>query len=92
MPVVWANGAQLSYELRGAGVPLLLIMGASGCGGVFNRFADVLAEECTVVTYDRRGNGRSPRPSSWDTTSAEERRRSGIARRARSRPRSGVRH
>jgi pimeloyl-ACP methyl ester carboxylesterase len=50
----------------------LLIMGASGCGGVFDRFADVLAEECTVVTYDRRGNGRSPRPSSWETTSAEE--------------------
>jgi pimeloyl-ACP methyl ester carboxylesterase len=72
VPVVWANGAQLSYELRGAGIPLLLIMGASGCGGVFDRFADVLAEECTVVTYDRRGNGRSPRPSSWDTTSAEE--------------------
>jgi pimeloyl-ACP methyl ester carboxylesterase len=72
VPVVWANGAQLYYELRGAGVPLLLIMGASGCGGVFDRFADVLAEGCTVVTYDRRGNGRSPRPSNWDTTSAEE--------------------
>ena len=72
MPVVWANGARLYYELRGVGAPLLLIMGASGCGGVFDRFADVLAEECTVVTYDRRGNGRSPRPLSWDTTSAEE--------------------
>ena len=36
MPVVWANGVQLYYELRGAGVPLLLIMGASGCGGVFD--------------------------------------------------------
>ena len=47
-------------------------MGASGCGGVFDRFADVLAEGCTVVTYDRRGNGHSPRPPSWATTSAEE--------------------
>ena len=72
MPVVSANGAQLYYELRGAGQPLLLIMGASGCGGVFDRFADILAGERTVVTYDRRGNGRSPRPTRWDTTSPQE--------------------
>jgi pimeloyl-ACP methyl ester carboxylesterase len=72
MPVVSANGAQLYYEVRGAGPPLLLIMGASGCGGVFDRFADILAGERTVVTYDRRGNGRSPCPTRWDTTSPEE--------------------
>ena len=72
MPVVSANGAQLYYERRGGGQPLLLIMGASGCGAVFERFADILATEWTVVTYDRRGNGRSPRPSRWDTTSPQE--------------------
>jgi pimeloyl-ACP methyl ester carboxylesterase len=49
-----------------------LIMGASGDGGVFERFGDVLADEFTGVTYDRRGNGRSPRPPGWDTTSPEE--------------------
>ena len=52
--------------------PLLLIMGASGCGDVFGRFAELLADEFTVVSYDRRGNGRSPRPADWNTTSPEE--------------------
>jgi pimeloyl-ACP methyl ester carboxylesterase len=72
MPTVHANRSELYYELRGAGPPLLLIMGATGDGGVFERFADLLAEEFTVVTYDRRGNGRSPRPVGWDRTSPEE--------------------
>ena len=72
MPTVDVNGTELYYELRGAGPSLLLIMGATGDSGVFERFADLLAEEFTVVAYDRRGNGRSPRSASWDTTSPEE--------------------
>jgi pimeloyl-ACP methyl ester carboxylesterase len=72
MSTVEVNGTELYYELRGMGPPLLLIMGATGDGGVFERFADLLAEEFTVVTYDRRGNGRSRRPADWDTTSPEE--------------------
>jgi len=67
-----ANETELYYEARGDGPPLLLIMGASGCGGVFGRFAELLADEFTVVSYDRRGNGRSPRPADWHTTSPEE--------------------
>jgi pimeloyl-ACP methyl ester carboxylesterase len=72
MPFQVANGAELYYEVRGDGPPLLLIMGASGCGSVFARFAELLAGEFTVVTYDRRGNGRSPRPADWNVTSPEE--------------------
>ncbi len=72
MPVQTANEAELHYELRGDGTPVLLIMGASGYGGVFDRFAELLADEFTVVTYDRRGNGRSPNPTGWDATSPEE--------------------
>jgi pimeloyl-ACP methyl ester carboxylesterase len=48
------------------------MMGASGDAGHFQALADLLADEFTVVTYDRRGNGRSPRPAGWATTSPEE--------------------
>ncbi len=66
------NGTELHHEVRGSGPPVLLIMGATGDGGHFERLADLLADEFTVVTYDRRGNGRSPRPPGWTATSAEE--------------------
>jgi pimeloyl-ACP methyl ester carboxylesterase len=47
-------------------------MGATGDGGHFDSLADLLADEFTVITYDRRGNGRSPAPAGWTTTSAVE--------------------
>ena len=47
-------------------------MGATGDGGHFDTLADLLADEFTLITYDRRGNGRSPAPAGWTTTSAEE--------------------
>jgi pimeloyl-ACP methyl ester carboxylesterase len=72
MPNVTVNGAELYYEVRGVGPPVLLIMGATGDGGHFDTLADLLADEFTVVTYDRRGNGRSPAPAGWTTTSPEE--------------------
>jgi pimeloyl-ACP methyl ester carboxylesterase len=72
MPLQTANETQLYYELRGDGPPLLLMMGASGYGGAFGRFAEFPADEFTVVTYHRRGNGRSPKPAGWKTTSPEE--------------------
>jgi hypothetical protein len=39
MPFQVANQTELYYEVRGDGPPVLLIMGASGCGGVFGQFA-----------------------------------------------------
>ena len=72
MPSVTANGTELYFEIRGAGPPVLLIMGATGDGGHFDAFADLLADEFTVVSYDRRGNGRSPVPPGWRTTSPDE--------------------
>ena len=72
MPTVTVNGTELYYEIRGTGPPVLLIMGAMGDGGHFDAFADLLADGFTVVTYDRRGNGRSPVPRGWQTTSPEE--------------------
>jgi len=69
---VLANNATLYYEKEGAGPAVLFIAGSTGDAGNFTRAADLLADEFTVVTYDRRGNSRSPRPSGWTTTSVSE--------------------
>ncbi|NEA58833.1 alpha/beta hydrolase [Streptomyces sp. SID13666] len=53
-------GATLHYEIRGSGPVLLMIHGGSGDAGVFEGVAGALADRYTVVTYDRRGNSRSP--------------------------------
>jgi pimeloyl-ACP methyl ester carboxylesterase len=72
MPMATVNGAELYHEVRGDGPPVLLVMGATGDGGHFDALADLLADEFTVISYDRRGNGRSPRPAGWVTTSPKE--------------------
>ncbi len=72
MPTVSINGAELYHEVRGNGPPVLFIMGSTGDGGHFDALADLLADEFTVITYDRRGNGRSPAPPGWTSTSPEE--------------------
>jgi pimeloyl-ACP methyl ester carboxylesterase len=69
---VVANGAKLYYERRGAGPSLLFIAGSTGDAGNFTRAAELLADEFTAVTYDRRGNSRSGRPAGWTTTSVSE--------------------
>lgn len=66
------TGASIYHEVRGEGPTVLLIAGATGDAGHFARAADVLADEFTVITYDRRGNSRSPRPDGWSTTSPSE--------------------
>ena len=66
------NGATLYYEKQGSGPAVLFIAGSTGDAGNFTRTAAVLADEFTVVTYDRRGNSRSPRPPAWTTTSVAE--------------------
>ena len=69
---VEVNGARIYYEVRGSGPPLLLIMGLTGDAGWFEPLAELLAERFTVITYDRRGNSRSPRPEGWASTSVAE--------------------
>jgi pimeloyl-ACP methyl ester carboxylesterase len=61
MPTITVNGAELYYEVRGDGPPVLLIMGATGDGGHFDRLADRLADEFTVISYDRRWERAQPR-------------------------------
>jgi pimeloyl-ACP methyl ester carboxylesterase len=69
---VSTNGATLYYEKCGTGSPGVFIAGSTGDAGNFTRAADLLADEFAVVTYDRRGNSRSPRPPGWTTTSVTE--------------------
>lgn len=66
------NGAKIYHEVRGSGPSVLFVAGATGDGGHFERVAEILCDEFTVVTYDRRGNSRSPRPGGWEVTSTEE--------------------
>ena len=53
-------GATLYYETRGSGPVLLMIAGGGTDAGVFEAIAPILAEDYTIVTYDPRGNSRSP--------------------------------
>jgi pimeloyl-ACP methyl ester carboxylesterase len=62
---------RLYHEVRGSG-PALFITGGTGDAGEWADVAPTLAEECTVVTYDRRGMSRSPRPDGWTATSMAE--------------------
>jgi pimeloyl-ACP methyl ester carboxylesterase len=66
------NGAALYCEVRGNGPPVLLISGATGDSGHWEQVAERLSDDFTVISYDRRGNSRSPRPVDWNRTSVEE--------------------
>lgn len=51
-------GATIHFDLRGSG-PLLALIGAPMGGGHFSAFADLMAADHTVLTYDPRGTERS---------------------------------
>ncbi len=69
---VKVNGAELYYEVRGTGPAVLLIHGTNLDSGCYDALAGILAKDFTVVTYDRRGYSRSPRPPAWESTSILE--------------------
>lgn len=54
-----STSTDLYHEVRGQGPLVVLIPGAFGDAGQFRRPAERLADEFTVVTYDRRGFSRS---------------------------------
>jgi len=69
---VEVNGARIYHEVRGDGPSVLFISGATGDAGHYSSVAAGLADEFTTITYDRRGNSRSPAPAGWTTTSIDE--------------------
>lgn len=69
---IHSNGTDLYCEVRGGGPAVLFISGATGDAGHYEQVAERLADEFTVITYDRRGNSRSPKPDGWVQTSNAE--------------------
>lgn len=56
---VHSEGADLVFDVRGSGDPILLIRGAGGNASGYEGFANILADRFTVITFDRRCNARS---------------------------------
>lgn len=54
-----SESAELHFDRRGAGPALLMVAGGGGDAARYARVATALADRYTVLTYDRRGNGRS---------------------------------
>ena len=52
-------GATLFYKVRGSGPLLLLLPGGTGDAEAFNSVGGHLADQFTLLTYDRRGLSRS---------------------------------
>lgn len=61
MPRAVINGSMLHYEVRGKGVPIMFIHPPLLSGEVFRYQQAQLAGECSVITLDIRGHGRSER-------------------------------
>lgn len=53
------DGVDLFHRVDGAGAPVLLIGGAVDDADTFAPLASALSDEFAVITYDRRGIGRS---------------------------------
>ena len=72
MSSIEVNGIWIYYEKRGRGPAVLFVSGGTGDAGHWTAVADILADAYTVITYDRRGNSRSPRPPGWTSTTIGE--------------------
>jgi 3-oxoadipate enol-lactonase len=69
MPIVQANGIDISYEEHGQGEPLLLMAPTGWPGSVWHlEQVPFFARTHRVITYDQRGVGRSSQPDQEYTT------------------------
>ncbi|MFZ0012784.1 MAG: alpha/beta hydrolase [Acidimicrobiia bacterium] len=66
---VRVDDASLHVEVRGSGPAVLLVGAADEDAEVYRGIAERLATACTVVSYDRRGTGRSD-SASWPSDTA----------------------
>jgi pimeloyl-ACP methyl ester carboxylesterase len=56
---VQANGLSIGCAIRGNGEPLILIHGGEADHSMFDRMAEVLATDYTVIAYDQRDSGQT---------------------------------
>lgn len=68
MPYANVNGIQFFYEERGAGEPLLLIMGITAAGSVWEKHAAYWQSHFRCILVDNRGVGFSDKPKGPYTT------------------------
>ncbi|WP_460367822.1 alpha/beta fold hydrolase [Actinocorallia lasiicapitis] len=61
-----ADGTAIAYERRGSGPIVVLVGGAFMTRGASADLADLLADQFTVITYDRRGRGDSGDGAAYD--------------------------
>ncbi|MFB6520208.1 alpha/beta fold hydrolase [Streptomyces sp. NPDC056401] len=61
-----ADGTAIAYEQQGLGPVVVLVGGAFMTRGASAELAELLAEHCTVITYDRRGRGDSGDSPEYD--------------------------
>lgn len=72
MSTIPVHDLELHHETRGSGPPVLFISGATGDAGHWTEVGEELSADFTVISYDRRGNSRSPAPPGWTATSIAE--------------------
>ena len=53
------DGTRIAYDTMGDGTPVILVLGALNTGKSGAKLAKLLASKFTVVSYDRRGRGKS---------------------------------
>ena len=63
MPYAYANGIKLYYEERGTGDPLLLIMGITAPGSVWEKHVAHWEPHFRCILFDNRGVGQSDKPA-----------------------------
>lgn len=68
MPYVQTNGIRLYYEEKGSGEPLLLIMGITAAGSVWEKHVTYWQQYFNCIIGDNRGVGLSDKPIGSYTT------------------------
>ena len=68
MPYIKANGINMYYEEQGSGDPVLLIMGITAPGSVWEKHADYWKQSFRCIMPDNRGVGFTDKPDGAYTT------------------------